>query len=194
MHRRLLQGLATAVAAAALAIAAAPASAEAQCSAGFTLTSYAGGSSCFRITSGSTSWTTANAEATSLGGWLAAIGSAAENAAARSFMDGIIGGSQFFIGFTDVATEGAFVWSNGQAVTYTNWNGGEPNNAGNEDVTEMLSNGTWNDIQDSPNAPRFGLIESAAVSTVPEPATVGLLGAGLAVLGVAAHRRRRAVA
>ena len=193
MHRRLLQGLAAAVAA--FTIAAVPASAEAQCSAGFTFTSYAGGSSCYRLTTGSSSWSTANAEAISLGGWLAAIGSVQENVAARSFVDAtFVGNNQFFIGFTDAASEGTFVWSNGQAVTYTNWNVGEPNNAGNEDVTEMLSNGTWNDIGDTPNTPRYGLIETAAVSTVPEPATMGLLGAGVVVLAGAAHRRRRAAA
>jgi hypothetical protein len=52
-----------------------------------------------------------------------------------------------WIGLNDMATEGAFVWINGEPVTYTNWNGGEPNNSsGNEDCGEMSwSNGSWND-------------------------------------------------
>src|SRR5829696_828056 len=53
-----------------------------------------------------------------------------------------------YIGLNDEAIEGTFVWSNGEQVTYTNWYGGEPNNAfGIEDHVEMLPwDGTWNDM------------------------------------------------
>ena len=191
MQRSHLRGLV--IAAAAAALAALPSTAEAQCSAGFTLTAYAGGSSCYRLTTISSGWSAVNAEAVSFGGWLAAIGSAAENAAARSFVDAtLVGNNQFFIGFNDIASEGSFVWSNGEAVSYTNWSGGEPNNLFDEDATEMLGSGAWNDIPDSPNAPRYGLVESAvATSTVPEPATVALLAGGLLGIGFVGARRRR---
>lgn len=50
-----------------------------------------------------------------------------------------------WIGFTDVAVEGTFIWSNGQASceNYTNWNIGEPNNyngsfSNGEDFAELL--------------------------------------------------------
>lgn len=52
-----------------------------------------------------------------------------------------------YIGFSDVVEEGNFVWENGEAVTYTNWNANEPNNFGTgEDFTIMFSNGGWNDV------------------------------------------------
>ena len=52
-----------------------------------------------------------------------------------------------YIGFSDVVEEGNFVWENGEAVTYTNWNANEPNNFGaGEDFTIMFSNGGWNDV------------------------------------------------
>jgi len=51
-----------------------------------------------------------------------------------------------WIGFSDAATEGAFRWENGRSFSYTNWNTGEPNDAGGvEDYAEMFSNGMWND-------------------------------------------------
>ena len=30
-------------------------------------------------------------------------------------------------------------------MTYTNWAGGEPNNSGNEDCTQIYTDGEWND-------------------------------------------------
>ena len=51
-----------------------------------------------------------------------------------------------WIGLNDRSVEGTFVWSNGEAVTYTNWTAGEPNNSGNEDCAHIWSSGTWNDI------------------------------------------------
>ena len=44
--------------------------------------------------------------------------------------------------------EAIFVWYSGEAVEYTNWNSGEPNDYnGNEDCAGLYSsNGLWNDF------------------------------------------------
>ncbi|MCS6935423.1 MAG: hypothetical protein NZM35_09790 [Chitinophagales bacterium] len=75
-------------------------------------------------------WNTAQAQAAAVGGNLVSINSAAENAAllAAAQAQGFTGG--IWIGFTDAASEGNWVWSNGSSNTYTNWAPGEPNNAG----------------------------------------------------------------
>jgi hypothetical protein len=49
------------------------------------------------------------------------------------------------IGLNDQDEEGTFVWVDGTPLDYTNWRGGEPNNAGGEDCVEANKNG-WNDI------------------------------------------------
>lgn len=36
---------------------------------------------------------------------------------------------------------------------YTNWNGGEPNNSSNEDYTQFVSSGKWNDLNNSSSLP-----------------------------------------
>ena len=67
---------------------------------------------------------------------------------------------QFWIGFNDVATEGAFEWASGEAVTYTNWAPNEPNNSGgNQDfgVMNFSHSRQWNDA--SASARFFGIIE-----------------------------------
>lgn len=91
------------------------------------------------------SWGAADAAATAMGGYLTAISSAGENSFVAST---VLGGNLAWIGLNDVAVEGTFVWSNGEPVVYTNWGAGEPNNAGNEDWTEINRNGLgkWNDL------------------------------------------------
>ncbi|XP_072279878.1 pulmonary surfactant-associated protein D-like [Pyxicephalus adspersus] len=49
------------------------------------------------------------------------------------------------IGVTDIKTEGTFRYANGEVIKYSNWNPGEPNQAGEEDCVEIHSNGKWND-------------------------------------------------
>jgi hypothetical protein len=47
----------------------------------------------------------------------------------------------------DLAVEGTFVWSNGDAVTYTHWNGGQPDDFhSSEDCAQMRTDGYWNDL------------------------------------------------
>ncbi|MDX2146747.1 MAG: lectin-like protein [Planctomycetota bacterium] len=107
-------------------------------------------------------WDDARAIAQSLGGDLAAIASFEENEFLRSSVLGFDGQDRRgWIGFNDAAVEGTFVWSNGEAVGFTNWNSGEPNNAnGTEHYAEMLgSSGTWNDVPINHGPTRFALIE-----------------------------------
>ena len=63
------------------------------------------------------------------------------------------------IGYNDIDTEGTFVWDSGSTSTYTNWAAGEPNNAGNEDYTELNYDGYWNDYPET-NATK-AIIEKA---------------------------------
>jgi len=85
-------------------------------------------------------WTNARAACDNMGGHLVTITSAAENTFVfNTWPSG-------WIGFTDEVTEGQWRWVTGETVTYTNWNGGEPNNAGNEDYAQFVSGGRWNDL------------------------------------------------
>lgn len=144
------------------------------------------GSDYYLTTNTAGTWTASEAEAVGMGGHLVTINDAAEEAALRA----AFGGQQiFWIGFTDQDVEGSFVWISGEAVTFTHWNGGEPNNAGNEDYALLnwnTSTGAWNDLANSGG--NRGIIEVKHDNTVPEPGSVVL--AGLALLGLAARRRR----
>ncbi len=87
------------------------------------------------------------ADASGKGGYVATINDAAENAFINNSVvaSGVL--DPVYIGLNDTAVEGTFQWQNGDAVTYTNWSPGEPNDAsGNEDYTFMYNSGLWNDI------------------------------------------------
>ena len=100
------------------------------------------------------SWTLAEQTAVSMGGHLATVRSQAEhdwlNATFHIYQGNAI---DLWIGFNDAAVEGTFVWSSGEPVVYTNWDVGEPNNAGGiEDYTIMRKNNPnayWNDLNNT---------------------------------------------
>jgi PKD repeat protein len=101
-------------------------------------------------------WLSAENDAQSIGGHLVAINDALEN----NFIYGLANanGQTIWIGYNDRDTEGDFVWSNGDTTSYTNWNTNEPNNSGNEDVTEFYSfSGRWNDANE--NNRRYYVVE-----------------------------------
>jgi hypothetical protein len=132
-------------------------------------------------------WTDSEAAAQALGGHLVTINNAAENAfVLANFSNfGAIQRS-IWIGFNDAASEGNFVWASGEAVTYTNWRAGEPNNnLGLENYAYILNegqswDGQWNDFQNQPvptgQAPLYGVVE-----VVPEPSMLALGALGMIV-------------
>jgi hypothetical protein len=64
--------------------------------------------------------------------------------------------TNWWIGLSDVALEGTFVWSDNTPLDYTSWAGGEPNNAGgNENCGHLwdAAGGQWNDIPCDVNMP-----------------------------------------
>ncbi len=111
---------------------------------GYTFLGVINGHTYFR-SNAATSWTTANTNANNLGAHLVTITSAEENTL-------VVGnGGMAWIGFTDASSEGNFQWVTGEAVAYTSWASGEPNDGypGGEDctVTNWSGNsGKWNDL------------------------------------------------
>jgi hypothetical protein len=135
-------------------------------------------------------WLSAESAAVSLGGHLVTINDQAENdwlynqwGQTRSLM----------IGLTDAATEGTFVWTSGQAFTYSNWNLGEPNNGVGfgttpENYVYMYANGfgtpgKWNDYQGGSDL--FPQPATQGVVELPEPGLCSLITLG----GLAARFR-----
>ncbi len=140
-----------------------------------------------------------------LGGYLATITSAAEQAFLNSVwpgpgsVSGQFGGySYYLIGASDRETEGVFKWiggpEEGEELVYTNWDGGEPNNLGDEDYVvawwEDLGSGAWNDGGSgvSDTSIRAYLVEYS-IAPIPVPAGLPLMLAGLG--SVAMLRKRK---
>ena len=98
-------------------------------------------------------WPDAEAYAQSLGGHLVSINDQAEQEWVKgTFGRHEWGGNQtIWIGLTDsdaYTTDGNFVWTSGEPVTFTDWHVDEPNNwGGDEDFGQMIGGwgGEWND-------------------------------------------------
>ena len=139
----------------------------------------------YRLTTTDRNWEGARSQALSAGPGadLVSINTAVE----QNFLASQFGISHlFWIGLTDKAVEGTWEWANGDAVDYTNWLPGQPNDfnpaMGGEDYTLMnfgafreLPNSTgWNDV-----ALGYGAFHGIVESVVPEPSAYVLLGAAL---------------
>ena len=130
------------------------------------------------------SWSEAEMAAIQLGGHLVTVNDQAEHDwIAANFHN--FGGVDIdlWMGFNDVATEGTFVWSSGEPVSFTNWDVGEPNNAGaGEDFGCMRYNNPlalWNDLPDAGTAFHsqvHGVVELGAQTTVYCTAKTNALG------------------
>ncbi len=109
-------------------------------------------------------------------GYVATSTSAAENAYLVSLIT-----TSTWLGGSDLAVEGEWRWSGGpeagqmywlgaaagspQGGSYTNWGGGEPNNSGGvEDGIQLLTGGTWNDINVASSLPY--LVEWTGASVI----------------------------
>jgi hypothetical protein len=113
---------------------------------GFTNQQNYNGHSYYRST-GNATWTTARSNCAAMGGYLVTITTAAE----QSFIFNIWPSG--WIGLTDEVNEGTWRWVTGETYSYKNWNSGEPNNAGNEDYVQFVSNGRWNDLPNNVSLP-----------------------------------------
>jgi Lectin C-type domain len=110
------------------------------------------------------SWTNAQAQARKWGGHLVTIGSRAEHdwvfAQFGKFVPGVEDG--YWIGFSDAAKEGTWVWSNGAKPKFTNWLSNQPDNKfGVEHYAHVWgptfgTQGKWNDIGNIPAVTRKG--------------------------------------
>ena len=143
-------------------------------------------------------WTSSETFAHSLGGNLVTVNDAAENAWLTSVaFSGFGSQNSLWIGLarTPLDSGSDFAWASGQAVTYTNWSGGEPNNSSDvpgwfENYVHTYTNGTWNDLADtsSYSGLKYGVVEVAAV---PEPESYAMMLAGLGMMGFVARRKSR---
>ena len=112
------------------------------------------------------SWQQCESAAADQGAYLVAINNELEQ---MWLLDTFGGAVWFWIGFTDQESEGDWRWSNGEAVTYTNWDAGEPNNAWEcgEDygVLNYEEAGQWNDL--GPCLPEWEFVTWAVIEKSP---------------------------
>lgn len=94
----------------------------------------------YTLTDAENPWYSAETQARAFGGHLVAINDSLEN----TFVNGAFGSfGNLWIGLSDEARHGTYVWSSGDPFAYTNWDSSQPDNASNQDYAVMRANGAW---------------------------------------------------
>lgn len=126
------------------------------------------------LTSGVLTWEQAQAEAENFGGNLVSINDGVEEAWLKNNFGATEG---FWIGINDLENEGNFEWVSGQAVTYTNWAPGEPNNGGGNQDFGWMNFGSTRQWDDNGATGTFrGIIEIGGSNPSPNGTGNGLRG------------------
>jgi hypothetical protein len=81
---------------------------------------------CLVLITAPTTYASARAACGAMNAHLAYLKDPTIDAAAETF----VGSANTFIGLTDLAVEGSFVWDDGTPIAYANWHTNEPNNGG----------------------------------------------------------------
>lgn len=125
---------------------------------------------------GNVSWHEGEQQARQIGCHLVSINTPGENEFVVQLIRSAYGSDVLaWIGLTDEAAEGHFVWSNGEPVSYTNWAPGEPNNYPNSTNGEDHAVINWGLRQwnDATGTDRFGaVIECSAATPSPSGVTI----------------------
>ncbi len=112
-------------------------------STGCTLRSYGGHN--YLFCGSEITWASARSSCQGFGGELVALNDSAENSWVSGFLSVW---DWYWHGFSDQSIEGYWQWSNGNAVTYTRWNSGEPNGGYGENCAgfNRTYKYTWDDL------------------------------------------------
>jgi hypothetical protein len=145
------------------------------------------------------SWTEANDWTTTVlgDGWqLVSITSELEQLFVESLLvtPPSIDRAHFWIGLTDTAVEGTYVWNSGEPYGYTDWHGGEPSNGpGEEDYVAIdwrtaTEQWAWNDIP----IDGYPALQRGFVTERVSDGGSAMVLLGIVLLGVDRLRRRTA--
>ncbi|CAJ1059161.1 uncharacterized protein LOC115426795 [Xyrichtys novacula] len=107
------------------------------------------GLSCYFVSTGKKNWAASREDCKAQGADLVVINSEEE----KDFLSGLVSwGENTWIGLTDSAQEGNWMWVDGTPVTTTYWESRQPDSfKGNQDCGEMVQRGEWNDEHCSVN-------------------------------------------
>jgi hypothetical protein len=107
------------------------------------------------------------ARAAEMGGVLATINNAEENAWIQANLTGN-GSRKLFIGLSDAAVEGTFVWDDGSTSTYRNWFGGRPpRNSESSDAVYLAGNSAGQWFLDESDFTQQSVVEVSGFVRVP---------------------------
>ena len=106
----------------------------------------------YEITNSLLNWTEARQRCLQVGGDLASVLSAEDQSKVAALM---VNHGNYWIGLNDRTTEGTFVWSDGNAVSFQNWAPGEPNDHEHDEdcatavygkLSDYEYHKNWNDL------------------------------------------------
>lgn len=131
------------------------------CKAGTGCAFYARGGSAYLVCGDARSWADAEARCRAFDAHLARIDDADESA----YVGGI-GGSEAWIGLSDTATAGSWVWTTGGPSTFTNWAPTQPDGPASATCVRILPDGTWDNV---PCSETRGYVCETARTKKPDP-------------------------